>query len=535
MAKTGSFDLNFPGANLICDTPQKRESLLKYINGDADSYEVKLSYTDFEQDVDNAIYNTTYIHESKHYHDHLICPYLLHNYMLKLTALFFSLLSVYSWENGNKPYKWIPIPLTSWIKLPLKKKQELIEEKKISTNDIPMYSFKEAVYVANGSRKCEDVFTNNLLNGAIAYNECTLNSSSIPPEFLDSGYTIRSFTESMGFIHQLAAIANYYDDYGNKIIGEIINRSYDVFDKTGQQISPETISDFSEINIRSKDYTAALDLAIRIAKKTGIEKIQKYSLSSYILFWALCTNPITGINNYVIPGLRLQGLLSSINENKIDFKEDSVLRDFYKNPFIAYQIWNNIIYPGFLKHNLCKERKESQSNIESDIKSSLFSFYEEEIKGCYKMMNILYPIGFRGPSLFLYELADSLFRMSSLFLNDPQEYLLPLDYAKNLHKFVNIPFRFQYSANIKPIAKEECKNFREGIGINHKYVYGDSLIPESQGIPYIGMDWRVFELCSKYFDLSDALFGHPNINMPGALIKEFLPGIKPWFFNNSSN
>ena len=144
MAKTGSFDLNFPGAKLICDTPQKRASLLNYLNGQAQSIDVPLSYSNFEQDVDHALYNTTYIHESRHFHDHLLCPLLLHNYTLKILALYNLILATYTWIKGKQPYKYIPIPFCDWLELSEKEKLELIEKKRISTSDVPVYSLEEA-------------------------------------------------------------------------------------------------------------------------------------------------------------------------------------------------------------------------------------------------------------------------------------------------------------------------------------------------------------------------------------------------------
>ena len=80
MAKTGNFNLDFPGANIICDSFQKRESILNFVNGKSNDIDVTLFSSNIEQDIQNGVYNTTYIHEGKHLHDHLVCPQLLHNY-----------------------------------------------------------------------------------------------------------------------------------------------------------------------------------------------------------------------------------------------------------------------------------------------------------------------------------------------------------------------------------------------------------------------------------------------------------------------
>ena len=199
MAKTGSFDLNFPGAKLICDTPQKRASLLNYLNGQAQSIDVPLSYSNFEQDVDHALYNTTYIHESRHFHDHLLCPLLLHNYTLKILALYNLILATYTWIKGKQPYKYIPIPFCDWLELSEKEKLELIEKKRISTSDVPVYSLEEARLIAFGKIKCEDEFTKYLLHGAANYWEYKINNQEYVPEGYAKGYTIKNFCESMAF------------------------------------------------------------------------------------------------------------------------------------------------------------------------------------------------------------------------------------------------------------------------------------------------------------------------------------------------
>ena len=54
MTKTGEFNLDFPGATLICDTEQKKEALKDYLNGKADVVDINFN------DVASAIYNTTY-------------------------------------------------------------------------------------------------------------------------------------------------------------------------------------------------------------------------------------------------------------------------------------------------------------------------------------------------------------------------------------------------------------------------------------------------------------------------------------------
>ena len=39
-SKTGEFNLDFPGATIICDSDKKRESIIKYLSGKQDAFDV---------------------------------------------------------------------------------------------------------------------------------------------------------------------------------------------------------------------------------------------------------------------------------------------------------------------------------------------------------------------------------------------------------------------------------------------------------------------------------------------------------------
>ena len=234
MEKTGSFDLNFPGARLVCDTPQKRASLLNYINGDANTYEVELSHTNFEQDYENAIYNTTYIHEGKHVHDHLLCPYLLHNSTLKLHSYYYSLLAIHAWQNGDKPYKYIPLPFCDWLDLSYKEQIRLIEKKGISPSDVPIFSTHKARLLAIDKYKCDNKFIRNLLFGAANYWEYQINSRNYSFDGLTKGLNAYNFCESLALNQQLYEIVSKYGSYGYELYASLIFDNLIVYDQFGR-------------------------------------------------------------------------------------------------------------------------------------------------------------------------------------------------------------------------------------------------------------------------------------------------------------
>lgn len=533
MGKTGSFDLNFPGARMICDSPQKRESLLKYINGDADSYEVKLSYKDFKQDVDNAIYNTTYIHEAKHFHDHLLCPYLLHNYTLKINSLYNSLIAAYLWMNGDKPYRWIPIPFCDWLNLSFKEQIRLIEKKGISPSDIPIVSFEKVRLLSFKKTKCDNKFENKLLLGAANYWEYKLNNRDFVPEGFVKGYNLKNFCESMAFNQQLYYIVNKYGDYGCRISSQLIEDNWKIFDSSGRL---KTLKEKAEPNDRTEfsTYMAPFWLVGELARKK--EVIHTHDFQSYFLFWTLCGPLANNELSAIEPLNRILNLISLDKRKKIlNIDKEAVLNELFLNPIKTFMRWNRYINTHHSKSLKKCPIILRALNIEPPFPKTFNDFYDSHIKMFVGISHHLESLGLFGPAFYIYKYARTLDRVSKLFCKVPYGYLSPDSYCQNYRLFSNVPFRFEFE-NVNPIRKNECHNenrIREnGIAFMNDTIYGDGFNSYSQAEI---VDWLAYEAYSKVINFSDALFGHSKVNMPGALIKEFLPGIKPWFFKNSNS
>lgn len=536
MTKTGSFDLNFPGATIICDTPQKRASLLRYLEGDADSIDVDLSRSNFEEDVANAIYNTTYLHEGKHFHDHLLCPYLLHNYTLKLFAFYYANLAIYAWNSGTKPYKWLPLPFSNWLKTPLSKKKELIEKKGIKESDVPMFSHEDALLFSCGRKDVEDEFTKNLLLGGIHYCEYLLNNGHITPDGKESTMTIKSFTESMAFVQHLSEILiRYGNDYGGKIVTKILKDQWDYY-KSNSEPDNGASKNSEYDTLGYSIYTGPFIMVNRLAHLAQIDPKHYYPFQSYTLFWALCgcLNPNSGLWS-LYPRNRLEALSYLVNEKKvIELDQEENVIDLMRHPIETFKKWNKLIAPLYKKSDQKVLDTAKLFNLEIAKNELTFeAFYEDHFEKLAAMVKKLESLGLFFLSFYIYNIADALQIMMLAFCQYPSLYLYPEAYSDHLDLFANVPFRIKYDG-IDPINEKDCKLKRKGIGFVGNCLYGDSLINNKRRKV---MDWRAYDSVSDYLNFTDALFWHSYINMPGALIRKYLPGLNTWFIqpNNCIN
>lgn len=225
MKKSGHFNLNFPGATIICDTLEKRKALVKYLKGEANSIDINLNLDDNDHFFSGSIYNTTYQHEGKHLHDHLLCPMLMHNYSLKLNALFYSFFLTQSWKNGNQPYKYMPLPFSAWMDLPEEKKFDLIKKKGLEISDVPCFSLHQAAQVLKGQFQFSNVFDHYLALGAIHFSEYNYNTTLNEPDSYNGDYSLRAVIESMAFVQQMTDICYKYGSKGADVCLKIQEES----------------------------------------------------------------------------------------------------------------------------------------------------------------------------------------------------------------------------------------------------------------------------------------------------------------------
>lgn len=114
----GLFDLRSLGINIYCDTEEKISSVLAYKDGTSNFFfPISTIYDSLELRG-----NTTYWHECRHFHDHLLSPYLNYLYRMRLLGVLHATQFVNGWNNQNY-FNTIPVPLTKWIKKRKKRKK----------------------------------------------------------------------------------------------------------------------------------------------------------------------------------------------------------------------------------------------------------------------------------------------------------------------------------------------------------------------------------------------------------------------------
>lgn len=528
-----NFDLNFPGATIICDSEEKREVLLKYLNGKSTSIDLPLTYEDDEEDFRRAIFNTTYIHEGKHLHDHLLCPLLLRNYTLKLAALCYSSLAIHEWEKGVHPFKVLPLPFTSWISLPYQKKLELIERKHISSSDVPMYSLQDAFKVNTGEIEGENIFSFNLLAAALGYYQYEYNVLQNSPDGYNTELSVRTFTEAMAYVQQVIEMELRHGTYGTYLHNKIRSISFKHFMKLGSMKRDKNINITSDDYIGYCTYTAAFTMVYRYAVQRNINPNYIYLFIAYVLFWALSGNVYSDDKMYaVFPRNRLERLLN-LDRMGVNLKlnEELNIRNLFDDPLGTYNKWDHLISETYRGTKMHIESQGELFNI--DVESTPTNFeltYKTTIGILNDLSDRLYSVGYNETADYIDNINLAIFLMSSNgFLKYPSSYLNPISYSENLSNFINVPFKIIFK-KVNPITKEECPNLRENVEIVHDSIYGDSLMQENKISDKIKLDWRKYVNASKYILFADALLGNAKVDQPGKIVKELLPGIRTCFF-----
>ena len=290
MAQTGLFNLSFPGAILYCDSIEKRTAIANYLSCKSNSIDIDISNFSIEKAIERSIYNTTYIHEGKHLHDHLVCPILFHNFVLKLTALFYSCHAILSWNHGIRPYKYIPLPFNKWLNLSQETKMQFVNENGISSSDVPMFSLRDAALLLRGEPVAEDDFTKSLLLGAIHYSEYWFNSTHRNSDGYNTDFSVISFAESSTFLQQCTEIARRYGKKGEAIVKQMTSHCFEQFQKLGKE-KRENNRELSEKDyLGYARYATAFTAMFRYAVQNNIDSNYLYPFISYLLFWAMSPN-----------------------------------------------------------------------------------------------------------------------------------------------------------------------------------------------------------------------------------------------------
>ena len=205
------------------------------------------------------------------------------------------------------------------------------------------------------------------------------------------------------------------------------------------------------------------------------------------------------------------------------------LFELFRNPLETYRLWDEYIGTSYIGTNINISSLSKVMNL--DVASTPISFentYKMFLQSLFHMTDNLYTVGFKEISDYMYNIGQAMLSMTKGFLDNPSMYLYPESYSKCIDEFVNVPFKIEF-VNVEPLRSEVCKIQREGVSIVNGSIYGDTL-NASNGPIKKTLDWRLYVAAEKNINFSDALYGDSELDMPGKTIKECLPGIKPWFF-----
>lgn len=235
MSKTGEFDLNFPGATIICDTQEKKLAILNYLNGRSPNFDLDLSTDKFQNTLEQVVFNTTYIHEGRHLHDYLTAPLLTTHWLQRIFSLSFSVIAIDSWKHSSKRYKYLPLPFNRWLGLTPERKSELLRHKGISENDVPFYNISAFNDVPSDELDKLPLFDKYLIYPALVQIQMDEEKDNFQLDSYNTDYSVRSFMESLAFIIQSTEIVLKYGDEGERIADFIREKSFENFMSLGKK------------------------------------------------------------------------------------------------------------------------------------------------------------------------------------------------------------------------------------------------------------------------------------------------------------
>ncbi len=509
--KYGLFNSKYLGASIYCDESYKLDALRDFVLNKSNDYYVGNKVLNEENTEDVFLYNTTYFHEARHVHEHLLCPVL--NYMLRLNILcsLHSIQFFINWNHvGGRTYNFIPIPLNDWFNLDDDAKQFNINcwKNSIGLNSIIApevtlprdKSLRDIAEVIIKNPHANQDSLNNLLIIAAAYYEEYKNFQRVIFDKSHCEYSVRAFLESSAFVHQMSAISLMYGEAGN-----------DYVSKTLQNI-------FKNKNFSV--YTGIFTFIYRYLYYTGFDLQFQYPVTSYILYWCLCGNVLSPYS-IIDPVKRLdlftkQDLLHNINFTQL-----------YNSPLTYFDCWDKAIGSTPIDYNLYERTVAHEYD---KITQTINEFSNSK---------------FAGYSRYIEALKKSTVLMIEQFKENPSKFLMPQSYLENIYDYVNVPAQFVVKDKSFSINANELKR-KEAI-IRESTLSGDCVKPEwiVSNCPRFSLSNRyellaptpneivlthqISEDASPYLLLSDALFAPLSVTSPEQIIKMIIPDVEVGF------
>lgn len=532
MLKTGEFDLNFLGATIICDTLEKKNAILEYLNGGKSDFDIDITSGNLKETIAKVIFNTTYIHEARHLHDYLTSPLLVSILLQRVMMLTFSAFMIEAWKHDGKRYQYLPLPLNKWISLPSDVKTELLRMKGISEDSVPMYNIASESEFSSFDMDSVPLFDQYLIL-------CSSSSRKFDEEGLKScldsyntDYSIRSFVESIAYIIQATEMDMKFGDKGIQVFEYIRNESFNNFMSLGER--KRSGSEISKSDyLGYTNYTSMFTYVYRFASRNHINPHVLYPFIAYTLFWGLCGNPSTNTVKGISPRNRLESFFH-LDELGYDMNlgNEDILNSLFRFPLQTFNDWDNTVHKAYAEYPI--EIRIVQNGeffpLSTISKAVDFKqFYIDVIHTGKQMSLDLKRFGCDSLSNYIYNIFKAVTFMANVLLNSATTYLYPENYIKNMYGFVNVPIRFKF-ANGLSISPDEIRNCPDII-IQNGVIYKDFMANCTKSEDNHILRSKDYLEAKKFIDFFDVLNGSCIVDKPGSLIKEMLPGIKPWFIN----
>ena len=528
MAKLGNFDLKFAGATIICDNEKRIEALRKYVKGESGDYAIDdVGFSESINQVEEFLYNTTYFHECRHVHDHLLCPILNYNYRLRLFSIFYAVHAANAWNKIHN-YTYLPLPFKDWITLNAKKQKQLLTLKGINEESVPMYSVVEQ-YIQDSDvikemlskdiSQSDDVFGDFLVLGAAHYETY---SRTTRPSYDKYGveYSVLTILESMAFVHQATAMALKYGYKGQEACQFLVQHSFDEFMEGKRAFDEGENTEFSKII----NYTSVFTFLYRYFYSLQIDNKYLYPFVSHVLYWSFNGNLLDA-----------KAICSPIERLRIytekDFGKLLPMDFIFEHPLESFATWDKAMGSSPIDYT---------------------HYYDENLKQYIQLSVGFSQLGFKEMAEYTKMIGLSTYEMSQAFLSNPSNYLDPEKYLNNIYSFVNVPVRFKLGAPLH-LNKESTDYLRTGIEYE-----GRSVDNEFVDISTIYIDLPRFSLHSTRqfiqppadsallrhnvsiqaendINFAEALFSSDQtaIRNREMLVKNKFEGIKTWNFKNT--
>lgn len=466
----GLFDLRSLGVSIFCDSEENVKSVIDFKNGSSEIF-FPLS---FDNNSSTIRRNTTYWHESRHFHDHLLCPYLNYLYRMRLIGVLHASQFVDEWRK-QCDLNALPIPLTKWIRKSKEGKEQYLASKQRSIKlNAPAFDVFDSGDYSKLIELVQNGIIKDKISGLVAYASAHYDEYHCLHKKIHDQYnrefSIHALMEASALIVQTFAIQLLY--------------GHDCYRQRYDELMKWLFGE--KEHTRFNGYNSVLSILNGyLGKELGYQFSDFLAYSAYVIQWCCWGNILEGGNN--------ANPLFRLNKFENQRLADSVSLDGLKNdPIAVFDYWDRSI--GCSKMNL-QDCIEWQESIFAHL---IYSFND---------------IGNKDMSEFCQRLSAASMIMLNNYFEQPSKYISPSLYLSHMNDYVNIPVRFVKSHNTELIwevdhidnpIESQCSTLDTNLCVLK----------------------NMHDQCSCYFDISDALFGDGLISNPGFIIQKVLKGTK---------